>query len=276
MAKLRQSKATKIKKRMQITKRKQPENSPSSFRQEKASSQTHIKDPCMNARMQEVIDSWKANPESYSNIREAASKNGFNYKTFYNRLTGRAQTAQEAHTHEQAIPPVAEQVLADWTVFLGLTGHAQSKANIVWKAEELTSRKLGKHWLARFLKRHPEIRLARPTGLDPKQVQAFNYTTMSDHFNKLGVLINMYSLGWHNIYNMDEKGIQAGGGRNSLRKKLLFSRTQRIRQKLTSSDLELVTVAECVSADGYSMPPGFVFSGTQIYEDWCTVDPDIL
>jgi hypothetical protein len=216
VAKLCQSKATKIKEKMQITKKKQPEDSPLSSRQKKVSSQTHVKNPCMNACMQEVIDSWKANPMSYSNIREAASKNGFNYKTFYNRLTGRAQAAHEAHAHEQAIPLVAEQVLANWTVFLGLTGHAQGKANIVWKAEELSSRKLGKHWLPQFLKCHPEIRLARPTGLDPKQAQAFNHTTMSNHFNKLGVLINMYSLEWYNIYNMDEKGIQAGGGWNSL------------------------------------------------------------
>jgi hypothetical protein len=223
-----QLKFMRVKKGVQATKEGQPQCSQPSSRRKKVPSQTCAQDPSINTSMQKTINDWEANPELYSNIREAASKNGFKFKIFYNCVTRQAKAAQDAHACQQAIPLVEEQEIADWTLFLALTGHAQSKANILRKAEEVASRKLGKHWLPQFLMYHPEIRLAQPTSLDPKCAQAFNYTTMNDHFKKLDVLMKLYSLEWYNVYNMDEKGIQAGGGRNSLSKKLLFSRTQHI------------------------------------------------
>ncbi|KAJ7710704.1 hypothetical protein B0H17DRAFT_888304, partial [Mycena rosella] len=58
---------------------------------------------------------------------------------------------------------------------------------------------------------------------------------------------------------MDEKGIQLGGGRKNRGVKYIVSRHARARYRATDSNLELVTVIECISADGFSMKPGFVF-----------------
>ncbi|EDR03047.1 uncharacterized protein LACBIDRAFT_307607 [Laccaria bicolor S238N-H82] len=49
-------------------------------------------------------------------------------------------------------------------------------------------------------------------GLDPKRAQAFNYTALNDHFVKLEKVIKDNDIPWENIYNMDKKGIQLGGG----------------------------------------------------------------
>ncbi|GJJ10780.1 hypothetical protein Clacol_005008 [Clathrus columnatus] len=62
------------------------------------------------------------------------------------------------------------------------------------------------------------------------------------------------------IWNMDEKGIQMGGGRRNGGKKYLFLQQHRNRYHISSDNLELVTVIECVSASGIIMPPSFVLS----------------
>ncbi|KAG2084373.1 uncharacterized protein F5147DRAFT_797523, partial [Suillus discolor] len=64
----------------------------------------------------------------------------------------------------------------------------------------------------RFLHRHPSIKLGRPSGLDPKRGQCFNKTTVEDHFKLLREIMEELGIPWENVYNMDEKGCQRGGG----------------------------------------------------------------
>ncbi|KAF8595941.1 hypothetical protein BDV93DRAFT_528355 [Ceratobasidium sp. AG-I] len=60
---------------------------------------------------------------------------------------------------------------------------------------------------------------------------------------------------------MDEKGIQIGGGKKGGGRKFICGRKQRASVKLRNSNLELVTVVECISADGEALPPSFILSG---------------
>ena len=71
-----------------------------------------------------------------------------------------------------------------------------------------------------------------------------------------------------NLYNMDEKGAQMGGGRKSTGIKYFHSRHARTRYKKRSDDLELVTIIECVSADGEALDPSFIFNGKNFDMDW--------
>ena len=59
---------------------------------------------------------------------------------------------------------------------------------------------------------------------------------------------------------MDEKGIQLGGGRKNNGRTYMYFRDQRNQYKISSDNLELVTVIECISAAGASTPPAFVLS----------------
>ncbi|KIK73406.1 hypothetical protein PAXRUDRAFT_81286, partial [Paxillus rubicundulus Ve08.2h10] len=45
--------------------------------------------------------------------------------------------------------------------------------------------------------------------------------------------------------------------------------------KFESDNLELVTVIECVCADGTKLQPAFVFAGKEQCPSWWTVDPRI-
>jgi hypothetical protein len=106
--------------------------------------------------------------------------------------------------------------------------------------------------------------MKRPTGLDPKCAQNFNRSVVKCHFQLLGDFLNTHNIPWENVYNMDKKGIQLGGGRKLNNTKFLYSREQHNCMKLQNLDLELVTMIECVGADGSILKPGFVFCGKQV------------
>ncbi len=50
--------------------------------------------------------------------------------------------------------------------------------------------------------------------------------------------------------NMDEKGIQMGGGWKNSRKKYLFLKHKKHKYLIWSDNLELVTIIKCVSTTG--------------------------
>jgi hypothetical protein len=74
---------------------------------------------------------------------------------------------------------------------------------------------------------------------------------------------------------MDEKGCQRGGGRQSNGRKYFLRRNKCAKYRKRSANLELVTIIECVCADGTEMLPGFVFSGKEFSPEWLDVDENI-
>ena len=139
-----------------------------------------------------------------------------------------------------------------------------------------TSEAFNNKWVYRFLDRHPGLKLGRPSGMDPKRAQAFNRPIVEDHFKQLENLIKSFKIPWSHIYNMDEKGIQRGGGRRLQNIKYFVPRGRRTSYKLRSASLELVTIIECICADGSNIMPGFIFSGKEFMRDWFRdVDPNV-
>src|SRR5882762_5227743 len=88
------------------------------------------------------------------------------------------------------------------------------------------------------------------------------------HFKLLGDFLKMHNISWENVYNVDEKGIQLGGGQKGSQEKLFYSQGQKIQLQVQSANLELITVIECVCADGTSMLPGFVFPRIDMFGEW--------
>ncbi|KIL00437.1 hypothetical protein PAXRUDRAFT_37243, partial [Paxillus rubicundulus Ve08.2h10] len=67
-------------------------------------------------------------------------------------------------------------------------------------------------WIRGFLMCHPDITLGKPPALDLQCCQSFNCTVVKHHFELLKKVIKEKEIPWENIYNMDEKGCQCGGG----------------------------------------------------------------
>jgi len=80
-----------------------------------------------------------------------------------------------------------------------------------------------------FVDRNPWILTAKPGWLDPKHANNFNKAVISDYFDKLEALHAHFPCGIppEHIWNMDEKGVQMGGGQKNQNKKFFFSRGQK-------------------------------------------------
>lgn len=182
-------------------------------------------------------------------------------QTLCNRFLGKSKSQQESHLHQQLISTEQEKVLVDWIEYHSTTGHPLSKQTIQKKAKDICGKKPSINWTPLFLSRHPEIKLGKPSGLDPKRAQAFNHTVVINYFKLLKKVIEDNGIPWENIYNMDGKGCQRGGGRKDCTRKFFILRVRRPHYKVWSGNLELVTIIECVSADGVPLAPGFVFQG---------------
>jgi hypothetical protein len=190
----------------------------------------------------------KPNISSVKRLLDTKHKTSICLGTLRNRVSGEHQSNKNAHTAQQLLSPVQENILIEWIVLLSDTGHCIGKRTVRKKAEYLCGRKPGQTWVRSFLSRHPNVVLRKPSGLDPKRAQAFNRPTVMRHFDLLEAITTKYNIPPENIYNMDEKGVQRGGGRRVLGQKFLVPRDKRPRYRLRSGNLELVTIVECVAA----------------------------
>ena len=183
------------------------------------------------------------------------------YGTVCHLFLGISLPPCEAHSNQQLLSPEAERTLVDWVIFLSDTSHPLNKWSIWMKAQALCRTKPSDKWTRGFLGWHPEIKLGRPSGLDPKHAQAFNKSTIHKHFCKLHQLIQKHDIPVENMYNMDEKGCQRGGGCKGSNQKCLIPCRHCPKYMSCSTNLELITMIEFVCADGMALLPGLVFSG---------------
>jgi hypothetical protein len=74
--------------------------------------------------------------------------------------------------------------------------------------------------------------LAKATGLDPMHGKNFNKPTVNDYFNQMAGIKEKYGdILASQIWNMDEKGIQLGGGMETrLKEVLLHEEAQELLQ----------------------------------------------
>lgn len=180
--------------------------------------------------------------------------------TLNDRGKGRHASRREASAKRQLLTPGQEQTLVDWIKHQGSMGQPFSKKELEARASKSAGRKVGVSWCKNFMKRHrDEISAAKGAQLDPKRANNFNKTVINDYFDRLEALHGRFSGGIpaEHIWNMDEKGIQLGGGRKNMGTKYFYSRSQKQKSRLKSDNLELVTVLKCVSAAGDIVPPSF-------------------
>jgi hypothetical protein len=126
----------------------------------------------------------------------------------------------------------------------------------------------GPGWFEGFERRNGNVIFNRGSSLDPIRAQCFNRTTVATHFKWLDKEVENKRIPPCNIWNMDEKGIQLGGGPKSDVTQYLFGQEQKHKLRLKSDDLELITLIECVSAEGCYLTPTFIFSGSTLCKEW--------
>ena len=111
-------------------------------------------------RLQQAITDFQTN--RYPSIRAAARANDVHHTTLSRRLKGRV-SRRIARQPQQLLSEIQEQLLVQWILDLEAQGHAPSFTAVrdlagVVSRDSGGPNNVGKNWISRFLKRHPEIR----------------------------------------------------------------------------------------------------------------------
>lgn len=209
------------------------------------------------------------------NVSKCARTFGAKKLTLWRRINKKHDSHLKAHAASLYLTPGQEDALSTFTQYNASTGHATGVRTLRYTAQALAKKPIppSKKWVRGYRERHPELVTGRSAPLDPKRAKAFNPTTVMKHFTLLKQFMEQTNILWSDCWNMDEKGIQIGGGRKNNGRKYFFSKASRSRYRLKDENLELVTVIECVSATGEYLPPGFIFAGKKHCPDWYKTEP---
>lgn len=213
-----------------------------------------------------------------TNLTKCARELGVSYHTLRRRILNLTKSHSESHEGQAYLTTAQEDALRAWLIYNGATGHANSMGTVRVTAQRIAQKEHppSKQWFVRFRQRHPDIIAAKPSPLDPKRAKAFNKDTVRRHLEKLKEFLMEMGIEWRDVWNMDEKGCQLGGGRKNNGRKYIFPRSQRNRYRLRDENLELMTIIECISATGDFLPPGFIFAGKKCCPDWFHKEETVL
>lgn len=121
----------------------------------------------------------------------------------------------------------------------------------------------GKHFYYDFMKRHPDLALRTPESTSLMRAVGFNKPQVELFFFNVEKLMNQYHFPPSNIYNCDETGVSCV----QKHQKVLASKSVRQVGKLTSAERgKNITILFCMSANGYFIPPFFVFPRQRMNE----------
>jgi hypothetical protein len=211
-----------------------------------------------------------------TSVRKAALRWKIPIQTLHDRNSGKTKPYQHAHSLQQRLSPEGEAVLVSWVQLWANTARPVSISQIQRIARDLAGGKIGKNWVYRFLERHPELKLGKPLGLELNRAQAFNETVIRIYYEELKKALYP-TLKPSNIYSMDEKGYQRGGGRRIRNQKFIICNGKFTQYRVQNANLELIKIIECISADGTYIKPVFIFpqKKSSLEEHWINVDPEI-
>jgi len=138
-------------------------------------------------RLQEALKHYQHSQEP--SLRASAEKYGVAYSTLRGRLRGR-KTWGAGHRKMQMLSEYKERSVARWCERLDEWGHPARLAVVKSMAEAIVARReknwsLGKHWITRFLHRHPALAAKLSSRLDRQRALASNPLVIMDYFNKV-------------------------------------------------------------------------------------------
>jgi len=137
-------------------------------------------------------------------IARAAGRRAVPASTLRDRKNKGRQTPKLAHTHECLLSPAQEDVLVKWALFQDDMGIPPCQELLIEKAEAIIhptnpDRKIGKHWIERFMKHHKEIQMRFTQRLDRQRAAAGNPKIMEKHFSIFKKVVKDYKVKIDNI-----------------------------------------------------------------------------
>jgi hypothetical protein len=210
--------------------------------------------------IQEAIDAL--NSGQFTSRQAAARHFGVNPDTVGNRMNGKL-SRQQAHENEQNLSPEEEQFLLAWIQAEDLAGASptyariRAMANMMYQHQTTPPRTLsiGKNWITKFKKRHPELENRRVRRIDVQRKDSME--SILEFFNWLRIYLDQRSIKPENQYNMDKTAVKMTlEGSEWV---LTFLKGE--IELLDHLNKELSTFIECINAIGRSLPFLAIFKG---------------
>jgi hypothetical protein len=158
-----------------------------------------------------------------------------------------------------------EQLLLQKILYLAAQGNhpqqavVRDMANIILQTKNPANPKtVGKNWVTKFVKRHPEIQSCYNRKYDYQRARCEDPELIGAWFKLVQQTIQEYGIPDEDIYNFDETGFQMGVISTS---KVITSSDRNGRPRTTQpGNREWVTVVEAVNAKGWALPPFIIFA----------------
>lgn len=183
--------------------------------------------------------------------------------TLQRRINGTQAARQAGAIGLQRLAPEEEEVIVYHIHLLARFNFPPRTSKIRFMAEAMIKIKgdpspLGPNWPHRFVTRQPTIKSMFSQGQD-KQRSEISYATITNWFDLWSKVVTDYDIALCDQYNMDEKGFAMGV--QGKQKVILPKLENAIRTQC--GNREWVSLIECVSVDGFLLPPWIIFKGKQ-------------
>jgi hypothetical protein len=154
------------------------------------------------------------------------------------------------HVRSQLLNPTQENVV-EWCNHLVQSATPLHLKTLHAHVLETSGQQPGKNWHHHYIKHHKRLLLAKLNGLDHECAKNFNRMTVADYFAKQQEIQDKYSeIPPEHNWNMDEKGMQMGGGHRGNMCKFVFMQDCKYCYQVHSDNLELVTVIKAITVRG--------------------------
>jgi len=208
----------------------------------------------------------------FTTLKAAAAHFGVNRRTLGSRLNNTHQNHSEGALSKQRLSPAQEEELVRWILAEDSRGFPPSFARARQMASHMMAvggdtAPLGKNWLQGFIRRNPQVKstIGRPVELN--RIKAATPEAIDDFLNRFQDACTRLHITTDNIWNMDETGLDLGA--SGVQTVLADSRKRRAVIGVPPRQ-EWVSIIECVSAAGRSLPPAVIFKGEGLQSSWLT------
>jgi len=198
--------------------------------------------------------------------------------TLVDRMKGRI-AKPEIRNARHNLTPSEEETLIRYILDLDTRGFPPRICGVEDMANSLLATRrakpVGKQWAYRFVQRRPELKTRLSRAYDFQRALCEDPDQINAWFRLVANMRAKYGIQDCDFYNFDETGFMMGVISSSM---VVTRADRRGRGKqLQPGNREWATAIECVSSDGFALPPFMIVQGVNHLASWyteCGLPPD--
>jgi hypothetical protein len=206
-----------------------------------------------------------------SNIYTAAQTYDVPDKTLRRRVNGINARRDSVPTNRK-LTTTEELTLIEWILSMDQRGLPVRSDSIRQMANLLLQKRsqnnmltVGQRWVYNFVQRHDSLQSKYTRKYDYQRAKCEDPTIIRDWFRLVRNTIEKYGILEEDIYNFDETGFQMGVISTA---KVITGANKGKPVSVQPGNREWVTVIDCISLYGHSVPPVIIFEGKVHQSTW--------